>query len=105
MKTTEETILCAAIWIDDGVEHMHQPTKTGLVLCGWGHHCIIQQATVTGFGTRLQRSGENQGFLTSLNRYVDREEAYHIAEAAGQIWSSTTPGRLYSDDLRPEPRP
>lgn len=41
----EEYILCAATWFDDGKKYQHQPKniKTGLVLCGFGHHAAFQQ--------------------------------------------------------------
>lgn len=47
-------------------------------------------------------SGENQGFVTSRNRYVGREEAYQLQVAAGI--PSHDPGgyrgeELYSEDL------
>lgn len=43
------------------------------------------------------RMTEVQGFLTTQNRFVDREEAAKIAYSAGQIASPKT--KLYSEDL------
>lgn len=41
-----------------------------------------------------------QGFLTNLNRFVDREEALIIAAAAGQIVQKHNPqDELHSEDL------
>lgn len=41
-----------------------------------------------------------QGFVTSKNRFVDREEAWTIAKNANQIRRVTgSPGTLYSEDL------
>ena len=90
-----ERILCAAIWLDDGHPHAHQPTKTGLVYGGHNHAAIIQQLPYC-----YDRRRAKQGFLTSANRYVDRAEAYVIAMAAGQIPSNAgEPCDLYSEDL------
>lgn len=48
--------------------------------------------------------GAVQGFVTEDWRFVDRTEAYTIAEAAGQLLPlaacpSRKPGTLYSEDL------
>jgi hypothetical protein len=101
MSGTGEHILCAALWVDDGVPYVHQPTPTGLVFCGWRHSACIDQAVATGFGDREQRSGKHQGFLTSENRFVSRKEAFVIAEAAGQLEGRHIhfPPTLCSEDL------
>lgn len=42
----------------------------------------------------------DQGFLTSDGRFVDRVEAFVIAEQAGQLmWDPSVPGVLFSEDL------
>ena len=83
-----EYILCAAIWFDDGKEYAHQPKNidSGLVFCGWMHGCIFAQIG----GTVRERKAlgipeKEQGFLTSKNRFVNREEAAKIAIKSGQI--------------------
>ncbi|RUV69696.1 MAG: hypothetical protein EOR26_05215 [Mesorhizobium sp.] len=43
--------------------------------------------------------GEDQGFLTSTGRFVDRKHAVDIARAAGQIETPRWPPDLYSEDL------
>jgi len=42
-----------------------------------------------------------QGFMTDENKFVNRTEAYKIADKAGQILRrpDTTPGTLYTEDL------
>lgn len=64
-------------------------------------HAMIHNGRVSG-----QESGPGpllsleSGFLTSEGLYVDREEAWKIAEAAGQIIRiSGSRGTLYSEDL------
>jgi hypothetical protein len=70
---------------------------TGLVFSGHRHgQCIYSKCAITGL--RDAESGENeQGFLTSKNRFVSREEAAQIAFDNGQIKQSTI--SLYSEDL------
>lgn len=73
---------------------------TGVVFTGIRHsQCIYVKSAVTGL--RDCESGENiQGFLTNLNRFVDREEGWIIAKEASQIIRvSGGEGTLYSEDL------
>ena len=103
MKTV--TILCAAIWFDDGKVHAHQPKNvaSGLVLCGWRHGCIFAQ--IGGLVGERQQLGiyeKEQGFLTSDNRFVGRNEAAKIAQESYQVkwddvdWDTV---QLYSEDI------
>ena len=97
-----ETIICAAVWVDDGVESGHLPhnLQTGLVFAGWRHHnCIaqIKHAFPEGSVDEEKRRGLDQGFLTSKNRYVNREEAAKLAFYAGQI--QVIKSGLCSEDL------
>jgi hypothetical protein len=97
-----ERILCAAIWIDDGIRYVHQPVTTGFVIGGWRHHnCINAAQQTVAVADEAQRAGRNQGFITSQGRYVDRDEAFTIAQAAGQLDGRHihTPGSLWSEDL------
>jgi hypothetical protein len=101
------TILCAAIWYKElplVKPEVLEPrgfgpynVDKGVVFCGWRHsNCIYQKVAVTGL--RDSESGENlQGFLTSDNRFVDREEGAIIAFNAGQIKEEKK--RLFSEDL------
>jgi hypothetical protein len=101
------TILCAAIWYKELPllkPEVLEPrgfspynVDKGIVFCGWRHsNCIYQKVAVTGL--RDSESGENvQGFLTSDNRFVNREEGAVIAFNAGQIKEQKK--RLFSEDL------
>jgi hypothetical protein len=101
------TILCAAIWYKELPllkPEVLEPrgfspynVNKGVVFCGWRHsNCIYQKVAVTGL--KDSESGENvQGFLTSDNRFVDREEGAVIAFNAGQIKEQKK--RLFSEDL------
>lgn len=95
-----EYILCAAIWFDDGKHYLNQPNNitTGLVLCGWRHGCIFPQ--IGGLVRERQQLGifeKEQGFLTSKNRFVGREEAAKIAYEQKQ--TQELKQTLYSEDL------
>lgn len=96
----EEYILCAAIHFDDGKQYAHQPRniQTGIVLCGHRHSCIFQQiGGLVGERKNLGIHEKEQGFLTNLNRFVNREEGAIIALNAGQIDNELK--TLYSEDL------
>lgn len=92
----KEFILCAAIWVNDKQEHNQQPEniKIGFVVCGRRHHNCYQTITdlkgdVNEYFKSLNISDddyrEHQGFITSLDRYVNRKEGYKIAKANKQI--------------------
>jgi hypothetical protein len=107
MKT--EYILCAAIWYKD--LPMKKPEilenrgfrpyniDKGIVISGWRHgNCIYQMVAITGLRSIPAEAGEEeQGFLTSKNRFVTREEAAIIAYENGQTKEKLE--TLYSEDL------
>ena len=103
---SKEWILCAAIWYNDGNVYEHQPIniETGLVICGRRHHnCYTTLAALRGdIEGKLDVSRDGQGFITNLNRYVDRKEGYIIAKSSNQlihnIHDETNP-ILISEDL------
>src|SRR5574342_668956 len=93
----KEYIICAAVHYDDGIVHWHQPINisTGIVLCGRRHHNVISNySQLTGLKSKCE---DVQGFLTSKDRFVNREEGGAIAFEAGQITKSTN--CLFSEDL------
>src|SRR5688572_16192142 len=79
----EEYILCAAIHFKDGKDHLHQPVniQSGFVVCGRRHHNVY--LTVSIFQTERVLDDE-QGFVTSKDRFVDRKEGGEIAFKVGQ---------------------
>ena len=92
----KEFILCAAIWINDNQVHNQQPEniEIGFVICGRRHNNCYQTITdlrgdVNGYFKSLNMSEgdyrEHQGFITSLDRYVNRREGFKIAKANNQI--------------------
>jgi len=110
----KEFILCAAIHFNDGKSYPHQPENisTGFVVAGRRHHNCYStlQAISQCFGVdgiaikqieRIDR--DNQGFITSTNRYVTRAEAFIIAKQNNQIYhnihNDEYEGILISEDL------
>lgn len=70
----KEFILCASL------------NFKGNIICGHRHsdcYAILKDVVKVKDEDMPQR--ENQGFLTSLNRYVDRKEAWKIAKENNQI--------------------
>lgn len=88
----EERIICAANHYNDGKEHPHQPKNItiGFVTYGRRHsNCIHTFAQIVGFpyteeGLKISNT-EEQGFITTKNRFVNRKEVYSIAFKAHQI--------------------
>ena len=105
MKNSEY-ILCAAIWypeipikkdIPDNVRPIN--CDRGLVFCGFRHcHCMYTMVSVTGLRSVETEVGEIiQGFLTSKNRFVDRQEGAEIHTGNGH--KIDFENRLFSEDL------
>ena len=95
MNNKVEYILCAAIkrlepkkcspyW--EGINDICN------IEIGYRHPDIFQR-----FKGEVSKSPKDQGFYTSLGRYVDREEAAKIALNCGQITEQKR--LLYSEDL------
>lgn len=110
-----ERILCASIHFDDGKKHEGQPKniETGFVICGRRHHNCYN--TLQSIGNTLgisedvivrslveKANRDSQGFVTNLDRHVNRTDGYWIAKKAGQLLHSmhdTTNPILISEDL------
>lgn len=93
MAFQKEYILCAAMLYKD------------IVVPGRRHgDCIkLIESLIGPVKTEFIPKRENQGFLTSHNRYVTRAEAFIIAKDNNQIYHSVhgndTTGQLISEDL------
>lgn len=89
----KEIVICAAIRMSDGY-----------IVRGHRHADAILTASKIPKYKGERPWGENQGFVTSKNRYVDRLEGARIQKAAG-IKSKMPKGQeylhgeLYSEDL------
>jgi len=92
----KEFILCAAIWVNDKIKHEQQPEniEIGFVICGRRHHNCYQTITdlkgnYNEYFNSLNMSKDDyrkhQGFITSLDRFVDRKEGWKIAKLNNQV--------------------
>ena len=102
-----ERILCAAIWYKDFPIKMKIPSSLirpyncdrGIVFAGHRHpHCMYQGVAILG-KPQHELGEEVQGFLTNLNRFVDRYEAAKIAIDNKQIDKLEFGDKLFSEDL------
>lgn len=107
MDNRKEYILCAAIHYDDHIlAEVDDPStpdniETGFILCGYRHDNIMAQARKL-FGIASKGTHVTQGFLTSENRFVDREEAAMIAKTADQLippYNKYRPVQLFSEHI------
>lgn len=83
MDNKMEYILCAAIKRIEGKKCVPYHDGTNdicFIELGYRHHDIFQR-----FQGEVSRNPKDQGFYTSKGRFVDRDEAAHIALLAGQI--------------------
>lgn len=90
----KEFIVCAAIHIDNGIKYNEQPVniETGLVIAGYCHgNCynmlkILNNDLYESLAKLpIEENKKQQGFITSANRYVGRQEAWQIAKTNKQI--------------------
>ncbi len=79
----KETIVAAACTHKGQVYSLHRPAR---------HGDIFKKFNIC-FGP------DEQGFLTSVGRFVNRIEALYVAKRAGQIVKGHWPPYLYSEDL------
>lgn len=96
-NNNSEYILCSAIWLQDDIQRPHLPNNidSGIVFCGLRHHnCLVQLKELY---PRKNYITVVQGFLTSKNRFVNRNEGGEIAFEVGQIDKMTD--TLTSEDL------
>jgi hypothetical protein len=95
---TDEYIICAAIWFNDGKKYVHQPKNIdlGFVISGRRHHnCFITFSAVKSVVVKENGLNEDQigdypknieqGFLTSKDRFINRQEAAELALVTLQI--------------------
>ena len=89
----QEWIECVAFLLDDGRTLISLPRPAR-------HHHVIRHMTETGH-TVEQIAQCEQGFLTNLGQWADRQTARSIAVAAGQVDPNATfhPEMLFSEDV------
>ena len=95
----KEYILCAAIHYDNGKVYKSQPINihTGFVVLGHRHHNCMEIASILSSTVEYPHSG-NCGFLTNTNKFLDRSEAYKVAQVYLPNLNNLN-HCLYSEDL------
>ena len=90
-----EYVMCAANYVDDGIDHNYKPYNidTGLVYCGWRHACIFEIMPKESIKNCIQ------GFLTTKNRFLTRAKALELVKENGQLKEPLIGGILTSEDL------
>lgn len=90
-----EKIICAAIHYDDGNDYGSQPENidSGFVVGSRRHDAGI--GILHGLGLDLSSDYRTEGFITTYNRFLDRNEAAEVAKKAGQAETDY----LFSEDL------
>ena len=100
-----EKIICAAIhYLNPPVNHIPiishgQPfnINEGIVLCGYRHNSITNiQLSIFGSSYKPDHTEKIEGFLTSKNNFLTREEAVKLFNTYDK---SEYPDELYSEDL------
>jgi hypothetical protein len=99
----KEFILCSAIHYDNGAKPTIGNINSGVIVCG-RRHCDCNDILRGILGDEIKLpERESQGFITSLNRFVSRAEAFKIAKANNQIihkmFDNDNEGTLTSEDL------
>lgn len=91
-KDTPQIIVCAAI--------RHKETQ--LIICGPRHYDSTMRALMTATGGIKEHWKGNcdQGFIDQFGQFINREDAWKIAEQQNQIRCQvSSPGTLYSENL------
>ena len=87
----KEFILCSAIHFKNGAETTVCGVEDGVIICGRRHSdCYATLKGIVDYYSddaylHLHLNRDEQGFLTSENRFVSRKEAWDIAKENGQI--------------------
>lgn len=104
-----ERIVCSAVWYKDFPTIKDSPPipngfirpincDRGIVFCGLRHHnCMYAAIAITG-KYQHELGEEIPGFITTKNRFVDREEGALLWLASGGTLEYSDK-RLFSEDL------
>lgn len=92
METPMRRVVCAACRFPDGI-----------IVLGARHWDPLMSASYRAFASAhdLERKEEEQGFIDQYRVFMSREEAWEVANAAGQIIRRVggDEGCLYSENL------
>jgi hypothetical protein len=89
MNLKEEYIICSAVHYDDGIVYQEQPMniKTGIVVAGRRHNnCFYSLKQMSLYDeSKVTRENTISGFLTNFDNFLNREEAFKLAEKNNQL--------------------
>lgn len=88
----QQRIVCAAILYGDN----------GLMVCGARHFDLVMHKTLEFIGRKVPMCAPEQGFIDNNGKFLNRKEAFKVAEAADQINHKTgniDGTNLFSEDL------
>lgn len=90
-----EYIMCAANYVNDGIDHNYKPYNIdkGLVYSGWRHPSIFETMPK---GSTIHCV---EGFLTTKNRFLTRNKAFELVKVTGQLKNDLIGSILTSEDL------
>lgn len=95
-----EYVMSAANYYDDGKDHLFKPYNIdkGFIVSGWRHGCCGETYMILNpEATRWDNCV--QGFLTTKNRFLNRDEALELVRETGQLVGGIIGGELTSEDL------
>lgn len=102
INNKEEYILCSAIhyFNFENTDNLPLNLNKGILITGRRHSdCIFTWWKLTA--TQTNNSNSTQGFLSSTNKFYNRQDAIFIAMLSGQITKEKVNEitQLYSEDL------
>jgi len=95
-----EWVMCAANYVDDGVDYTFKPFNIdkGRVFSGHRHpQCFELMREL--YPHEIWGQKTIQGFLTTKNRFLTRSEALELVISTGQHDGNIIGGALTSEDL------
>jgi hypothetical protein len=95
-----EYVMCAANWIDDGIDYDFKPynINKGRVYSGIRHPQIFELTREIYPFDKYDKL-TTQGFLTTKNRFLTRDEALELVKENGQLTKPIIGCELTSEDL------
>lgn len=82
------------------IQYQEKDSDEVKVVTGYNHAMCIEWFSCIGlYQNKRNMLIETQGFVTSTGRFIDRKEAYQIAQNAGQLLRIRDDKVLYSQDV------
>lgn len=87
MDIRQEFIICSAIWIKDSKSYKDNPINIsiGLVIAGRRHNNCFSTFKLINPDFNFTKEDVICGFITNTNRFLNREEAFVVAQNNNQL--------------------